>query len=261
MWSKKNRRGTLEAGRKLSISEWNGAPSEEVTTYNEANTQDDASNTVNGDGQMNIDFIYDAIKRDATEGKDSSSKDHSFESIKINPDANHVYAQKANMAIASPRSAFKKFTRRTTETSLTIPSSNSDSLYAPTTSNIWTRLLGGNDDLWDKGDVYDDNDDEEHEELKRQSCAPLKSCSRSSYLETRHLFNTMGRYPYIILATFSVFLLVLGAGMLAIQSERGRHIQQMRSSAYFVVRLNVLIHYFQCNKCITHSNDLITFES
>jgi hypothetical protein len=89
--------------------------------------------------------------------------------------------------------------------------------------------------LWDKGDAYDDDDDDESETLAEGKCAPLKTCIRSWFYETRHFFTTLGKYPYIIIAAFLVFALVLGTGMRAIQSEQARHIQTMKGNADFVV--------------------------
>lgn len=236
MWNK-DRRGTLEA-RRFSVSEWNDAPTEELTTYDSSETtatdQPVSSNASSAVGEMNIDSIYDAIKNDKKED-DISSRGHLFDSTKVNPDFVAVPRKASMISSHNPGHALKKFTRRTTEVSLTVPSSNSESLYAPTTSNIWTRLLGGNDDLWDKGDVYDDNDDEDSIVPEQDSCAPLKACSRSCFLETRHFFTTMARYPYIICTSFLVFLLVLGVGLAAIQSEKGKYVQQMKNTADYVV--------------------------
>jgi hypothetical protein len=236
MWNR-NRRGTLEA-RRFSLSEWDDAPNEDITTYDASNTTPNTSIGTN-EGQLNINSIYDAIKNDAMKEEDLRSKGHLFDSTKVNPDINYTHHRKTSIVGAHPGNALKKLTRRTTEVTFTDPSTNSDSLNAPTSTNIWTRLLGGNDELWDKGDVYKEDDDDSEVSEVHDNCAPLKACSRSSYLETRHFFTTMGRYPYIIAASFFVLVLVLVVGMAAIQSEKQRHIQQMKNTAEFVVSLHV----------------------
>lgn len=254
MWNKQNRRGTLE-GRQFSISEWTDAPTEEVTTYDASEAtidQPDTSNTSRGGEIMNIDSIYNAIKNDKKE-EDISSKGHLFDSTTVHPDVDvhrDKALRKASMTSAHyPRHALKKLTRRTTEVSFTVPSSNSDSLDAPTTSNIWTRLLGGNDELWDKGDVYDEKDDDS-EVIDQDSCvSALKSCSRTCYLETRHFFTTLARYPYIICISFAVFLLTFSGGMAAVRSEKGRHIQQMQNTADFVVSLSCATSKVEQSAC------------
>ena len=234
MWKKENRRGTLDA--QFSISEWNDAPTENVTTYDASESttyQPDTSNTSTV-GEMNIDSIYNAIKNE-TKDDDISSKGHLFDSTLVHADPD-ITSDKVHYPRKASIAPFKKF-RRTTEICSTVPSSNSESLYAPTSSNIWTRLLGGNDELWDRGDVYDDSDDEDSVVLEQRDCtSSLKTCSRSCYLETRHFFTTLARYPYIICISFLVFVFVLVVGMAAVQSERGRYVQQMKSTADFVVR-------------------------
>ena len=240
MWKKENRRGTFDA--QFSISEWKDAPTEQLTTYDVSESTTDQPDTPNTSsaGEMNIDSIYDAIKTE-TKDDDISSKGHLFDSTLVHADVDisrdRVHSPRKASIAHHTGHALKKFTRRTTEISSTVPSSNSESLYAPTSSNISTRLLGGNDELWDKGDVYEDSDDEDSAVLEQSDCtSSVKSCSRSCYLETRHFFTTLARYPYIICISFLVFVFVMVAGMAAIQSERGRYVQQMKSTADFVVR-------------------------
>ena len=231
MWNKKNRRGSLAP--QLSISEWKGAPVEEIST-------DDAANTDGSSGQeMNIDSIYDAIKAESgMKDDDVSSKGHLFDSTRVNPDLQGLHKRKPTIIGAHPGNALKKLTRRTSETSMTVPSSISNSNYAPTTSNIWTRLLGGNDELWDRGDVYDETDDDSDVlEQDTSTCDQIKACSRFGYLESRHFFTTLGRYPHIIIASFLVFVLVLSAGMGIIHSQKSKHIQEMKGTAEFIVSI------------------------
>jgi hypothetical protein len=74
-----------------------------------------------------------------------------FDSTRANPEYVAVPRKASLISAHTPTHALKKLTKKAaSEVSFTVPSSNSESLYASTTSNIWTRLLGGNDELWDK---------------------------------------------------------------------------------------------------------------
>ena len=227
MWNKGkgNRRGTLQS--QISVSDWNGAPTEEVD-------QGDTSNTGSSSGaeiQMNMDSIYDAIKNVEKE-EDAGSKGNLYDSKLVNPDVN-LYANPRKTSIVG--APLRKLTKLRSEVSFTVPSSNSESFSAPT-SNIWTKLLGGNDELWDKGDVFADDDDNS-ECLEEDRCEPFKACSRSCYLKTRHLFTTLAKYPYIAAVSFFVFLLCICSGFAAINSQKGKHIQEAQINAAFVVSM------------------------
>lgn len=226
--------------RRFSPSDWNEARTEDMSNYDSSKTNEhnDSETTLQSSSftaEMNIDSIYDAIKaNDDIEGNNSSGAENLImDSMRVH----HDHPRKTSLVSAGPGIAVKRFTQRQTcEGSFTdSPTlSSPDSMDAPPTTNIWSRLLRGNDELWDKGDVFNDDDDDS-DTLQEEKCVPLNTCTRSWYYETRHFFATLGKYPYIVIASFLVFALVLGAGMTAIQSEKERHIQKMKGTAYFVV--------------------------
>ena len=232
----RNRNASIVSSRRFSLSEFHGAVAEEVS---HTSSHSDS----NSGGELNIEAIYDAIKpitggkeaNDEIEKKENlnDSLEHlNFDSTKVHrasaPDISH---RRNGVNIMKFRRASQCSTGYSATTAPT--SSKESSHYSPST-NIWTRLLRGNhDDLWDKGDVY--NDEDEDMELEQEKCFVLKTCSRTWYYETRHFFSTLGRHPYIIIISFLVGVLVLVVGIAAIQSEKGRHIQKAKGTAEFVV--------------------------
>mmetsp|Transcript_304 Transcript_304/g.582 ORF Transcript_304/g.582 Transcript_304/m.582 type:complete len:781 (-) Transcript_304:106-2448(-) len=125
------------------------------------------------------------------------------------------------------------------------------SSYA-TSTNIWAKLLGGNESVWDglsgREDVYDDPDeglDENNDLISTKSryedegicgTAPLKLCCLSTWYETRHFFRTLWKHPVIILVSLAVFGLVCGLGMWAVESERESYVKDRMDTAKFVAR-------------------------
>eukprot|EP00984_Skeletonema_dohrnii_P000700 scaffold211_cov83-Skeletonema_dohrnii-CCMP3373.AAC.6 len=119
-----------------------------------------------------------------------------------------------------------------------------------TSTNIWAKLLGGNESVWDgldgRDDVYDDhNDNNDHDDListksryeNEGICgtAPLKICAMGAWYETRHFFQTLGKHPVIIVVSLVVFGLVCGLGMWAVESEREAFVKDRMDTAKFVV--------------------------
>lgn len=127
-----------------------------------------------------------------------------------------------------------------------------------TSTNIWAKLLGGNESVWDgldgRDDVYDDhNDNNDHDDListksryeNEGICgtAPLKICCMGAWYETRHFFETLGKHPVIIVVSLAVFGLVCGLGMWAVESEREAFVMDRMDTAKFVVSSNICIMY------------------
>ncbi len=121
------------------------------------------------------------------------------------------------------------------------------SSYA-TSTNIWAKLLGGNESVWDgldgREDVYDDQDDpllddgtikSRYDDEGICGLGPLKICALSAWYETRHFFRTLWKHPVIIVVSLAVFGLVCGLGMWAVQSEREAYVKDRMDTAKFVV--------------------------
>lgn len=132
-------------------------------------------------------------------------------------------------------------------------SGHTGSSYA-TSTNIWAKLIGGNESVWDgldgREDVYDDPDDthtttdnndlistkSRYEDEGICGLTPLKVCGMSAWYETRHFFRTLGKHPVIVLVSLAVFGLVCGLGMWAVQSEREAYVKDRMDTAKFVAR-------------------------
>jgi len=126
--------------------------------------------------------------------------------------------------------------------------STSAASYA-TSTNIWAKLIGTTDSVWDgldgREDVYDDRDTDEADDLVTVKSgyedegvcgtAPLKVCCIGAWYETRHFFRTLGKHPVIILVSLAVFGLVCGLGLWAVNSERDSYVKERMDTAKFVV--------------------------
>ena len=133
--------------------------------------------------------------------------------------------------------------------------STSAASYA-TSTNIWAKLIGTTDSVWDgldgREDVYDDRDTDEadddlvtvksrgYEDEGICGTTPLKVWCIGMWYETRHFFRTLGKHPVIILVSLVVFGLVCGLGLWAVQSERDSYVKDRMDTAKFVVSLLIL---------------------
>jgi hypothetical protein len=120
-----------------------------------------------------------------------------------------------------------------------------------TSTNIWAKLIGSNESVWDgldgREDVYDDLPHETNDLVTVKSgghpyddegvcgTAPLKVCAIGAWYETRHFFRTLWKHPVIILVSLAVFALVCGLGMWAVQSEKEAYVKDKMDTAKFVV--------------------------
>lgn len=117
-------------------------------------------------------------------------------------------------------------------------------------TNIWTKLLGGQNGLWDGldgKDVYDDGFDDDDDdsmlgmegaymEKGAKYCRDnLRMCGLAWWYETRHFLKTIWKHPHILVASLVAFGVVCGVGMVAITSEKNAYTQKQMSTAEFIV--------------------------
>ena len=157
----------------------------------------------------------------------------------------------------SRRASINKLFRRKTSTDLTVAPSSSASRTSYSSSagtNIWTKLLGGSDLLWDGldgKDAYNDTDEyEDDDELnsldnfdssKHQN---LKTCRNnlrrlglSYWYEIRHFMKTVIQHPHIWLISGLAFGILCGVGMMAVNAERDRFVKKQMMTADFIVSI------------------------
>lgn len=154
-----------------------------------------------------------------------------------------------------------KLFRRKTQGEMTVNTATTSSTgrsYASSSGggNIWTKLLGGKDELWDgldgKGDVYDDSDDyfddnslsgfdgvDERGRFKDKARMCGRGMKRWGFTwayEARHFVKTVYGHPHILLGSLLAFGIVCGVGITAVKSERDASIQKQKMTAEFVAR-------------------------
>ena len=148
----------------------------------------------------------------------------------------------------------KIFHRRSSsmdETAVTLSScSGSHTSYSSSAgTNIWTKLLGGNNEaLWDGingKDAFDDNDDKFMDNTDQyyydNSCSTsTKRCGLSWWYEVKHFTRTLKKYPYIWISSLLVFGMICGVGMVAINAKRDNYIEKQKDTAEFVVSLYIV---------------------
>jgi hypothetical protein len=164
--------------------------------------------------------------------------------------------------IASPRTArdddtasisiaSNSFGGRSTSTG---GNSDRSGLSYATSTNIWAKLIGTNESVWDgldgREDVYDDPEEDlvtvksgYYDDIGICGTAPLRVCCIGAWYETRHFFRTLGKHPVIILVSLAVFGLICGLGMWAVQSEREAYIKDKMDTAKFVVSYFYVFFY------------------
>lgn len=286
MWNRDGEKATRDpSNRRFSISEWNGAPLEQVTdeAYDaatipsttaaqhqllanlshdstevssfSADADVDAGNGIKSP-MMNMNSIYDAIENNKCNQQDDGSQNNDDTRARVSSPHHPIRRQSSTGRHHIP----SKILRRpsvSNSTSMTVAPSSSASRTSYSSSagtNIWTKLMGGSNQLWDGlngkggGDAYDDADDafmdddddhlQDHDEGikgRAHSCtAAMKRCGLSWWYETRHFVATTLKHPHILLISIATFGILCGAGMAAINSEKNRYIAKQKVTATFV---------------------------
>ena len=302
-------RGSFETSQNFSISDWSGAPIEQVSgsahhqhhsplrSDGSTDVSTDPSDTLRDSGisdensvmtlpnmpslhpsatniaappsntntmpEMNLGSVYNAIQsREASKSKDCDTDavsdtpggiDESFStrpstiprrrhSQEMWDDTPQTLYRKSSSGTYSRKSSVTKiFKRRGSDaTADTLSSRTSYSSSAGT--NIWTKLLGGNNEaLWDGingKDAFDDNDDEllDDDQYYDNSCSTsTKRCGLSWWYEVKHWTKTIYNHPHIWMLSFAAFGVLCGVGMLAINSQRDNYIAKQKGTANFIV--------------------------
>ena len=167
-------------------------------------------------------------------------------------------------------SVTKLFNRKSSMDSegITVAPSSSASRTSYSSSagtNIWTKLLGGNSNLWDGidgKDAFDDTDDYSDDGLDNLSHINgmyygsgkeehLKTCKTnmrrvglSWWYEIRHFMMTVWNHPHIWMVSLLSFGILFGVGMFAINAERDRYVKKEMEVADFIVSFLYCYGYF-----------------
>ena len=126
-----------------------------------------------------------------------------------------------------------------------------------TGTNIWTKLLGGSDALWDTSgkDAYDDSDEYQDDDQsfssqdlggnhRLKTCRnSMRSIGLSLWYESRHFVKTAVHHPHILFLSLVAFGAICGVGMAAINAEKERYIQKQQGTAGFVVSPRVFLQH------------------
>lgn len=191
------RNQSLSESRRLSISEWNGAHIEEITSEEHATCTDDGCDDISpATPEMNLGTVYNSIRPNCNSSNNDSGRaivdaasprevDHTNVNFKQAQSSHDVVTsggtradRRKSSALLSCRKSSTLF-RRSTITiegdggSTIAPSSSASrtSYSSSAGTNIWSKLLGGgNESLWDgidgKKDAYDDMDEyKDHDSL------------------------------------------------------------------------------------------------
>ena len=268
-------RGSLV--RRFSISEWAGAPIEQLSdsaSDHNSSTEDISTNPSDdapSPPEMNLGSVYNVIQtqtnREArnAEGDCASDGDATASDTPVHPESLRAPHRslvkweddgKSGNYSRRRSSAAKLFHRRGLDDDATVEPSSSASRTSYSSSagtNIWTKLLGGNDFLWDGingKDAFDESQDDEFEDNSTNSLGNgpdgfkddvktcqtnMKRCSLSWWYEVKHWTKTIYNHPHIWMLSFAAFGVLCGVGMLAINSQRDNYIAKQKGTANFIV--------------------------
>lgn len=258
------RRGSQE----FSLSEWDGAVEEtlsqsaasstvEVSASNRSggsvnnsettSSSFDDSTASSGDvvpPEMNIGAIRAQIQRKTSRDSDEDDKVAHVSSVDTSQKKHHHHGRRASF-----RASFSR--KPSLDMTVGTESSASRTSYSSSAgTNIWTKLLGGQNGLWDGldgKDVYDDGFDDDDDasmmgmegpymEKGAKYCRDnLRICGLAWWYETRHFLKTIWKHPHILVTSLVAFGVVCGVGMVAITSEKNAYIQKQMSTAEFIV--------------------------
>ena len=224
--------------------------------------------------EINLHSVYNAIHTNRKNSPNSPLDESDYLSSAAAP-SHQRQGRRHSQSIRDndPQAASQRKSRRPTVTKLFHRKSSMDmggSTVAPSSSasrtsysssagtNIWTKLLGGNSNLWDGidgKDAFDDTDDysddggldnsshiggmyygakEEH--LKTCKTA-MRRVGLSWWYEVRHFIRTVWNHPHIWMVSLLSFGILFGVGMFAINAERDRYVKKQMDVANFIVSL------------------------
>lgn len=257
------RRGTQE----ISLSEWNGAVEEALTTTGVAATNISARSGVTADDsspdasenfldqaapapEMNIGAIRAQIEREKSDDSDDDDKIAQVSISAPGDQSNRNYNRRTSFnQLLKPKRPSIDHTVGTSSSASRLSYSSSAG------SNIWSKLLGSQSGLWDGlggKNVYDDEDFDDDGVLGMDGgngakyCREnLRLCGLAWWYETRHFVKTIWKHPHILLASLVAFVVVCGVGMVAINSEKNYYVQKQLSLAEFVVSCKPFVHLRQ----------------
>jgi len=262
-----NRSKPCNSSRRLSLSEWDNAPIEQVSgdgdTARPPIVMTGSTSLSSGDNdandepaaaasapQMNLSRI--GLRYSTKRGQDAEDDVDDGTQARVSHDHNR-HSHHHQRRGPAKRMSFSHHKRRHSDIDdLTVAPSSSASRTSYSSSagtNIWTKLMGrsGTEGLWDglntkSGNAYEDrnnkfNDDDEDGEEERESCAnSMQRWGLAWWYETRHFFKTVGKHPHISILSLLTFGILCTVGMVAINSERDAYIQKQKGTAEFVAR-------------------------
>jgi len=324
MFNRRNR--SLAEQRRFSVSEWNGAPVEEVTgsahppspmdgstegssersSVNKSNRSIYSDIVAVGNNEtpatpeINLGSVYNAIEGGrhgnsamavvdgvsprgrnddapvAAEMDDSTASRHGID--------DSLSSSRKSDDCQFQRKSSTRSRRRATDATVAPSSSASRTSYSSSAgTNIWTKLLGRSDSLWDGidgKDVYDDTDmmfEDDDDGLDSLANGmegfkeEVKDCKTnmwrmglSWWYEVRHIMVTVWKHPRIWLVSLAAFGLLFGVGMVAISAQKERHVNKQQMTAEFIARetgewfanefRKAMLPLYSVQQGVTHSN-------
>lgn len=261
-----NRRNRQPDGnnRRLTVSDWENAPIEEVTGNTHPPAGGTDSSTSGSDGgsggsggadeeppQMDLGSIYSSIEKhrrlsDVDEDQDDTQAEVSTPVSQV---SGHIHRKGSTgrssrklMPFKAPSKARSSFS----EDDLTVAPSSSASHTSYSSSagtNIWTKLMGGSgtdNGLWDglnskKGDIFDETEEFEDEYMDQSCSKNMKRCGLAWWYETKHFMKTVWQHPHIWMLSLFTFGVLCAVGMVAINAEADSYAQKQKGTAEFVV--------------------------
>lgn len=227
--------------RRFTLSDWDGAVEEPLSGDVPVPqlTQPVRNNT--------------AVRRGSDDSADNSNKPSSADSTAPSVSSDNHSTTTTRRRRSSIRSVKKgSILRRfsavssqdgTVETDPDLGSDRGSDFFSSSGSNIWSKILGQNESLWDgangKG-AFEEEDDTDYGEDGNSNfdCRKsMKRCRLTWWWETQHFFSTMVKYPHILLLSLLTFGVLCGVGIAAITAEKENYIEKQKATAEFVVSM------------------------